>query len=142
MRGLARRREALDKDVVVRVVEEGDGQPRSARAIGGGRVHDTVEVGQPAVVGPAHQQVADIHDELGRSGVDVDPVPGPGPHLEPARNVLAAQDGEAPIVGVGAGRYLNPDLPDRAGLSRSFLQSRGASDREVPKAIIKSCNFP
>jgi hypothetical protein len=30
MRGRARRREALDKDVVVRVVEEGDGQPRSA----------------------------------------------------------------------------------------------------------------
>jgi hypothetical protein len=84
-----------------------------------------VEVGQPAVVGPAHQQVADIDDELGRGGVDVDPVPGPCPHLEPARNVLAAQDGEAPIVGVGADRYLNPDLPDRAGLSRVVSAIKG-----------------
>jgi hypothetical protein len=46
--------------------------------------------------------------------VDVDPVPGPGPHLKPARHVLATEDGEAPIVGVGTGPELTrPRWPGR-----------------------------
>src|SRR6516164_1493906 len=61
--GLARRGNAFDERVVVGLLKEGDGQALCARGDRCRRVYHPVRVGNPAVVGPAHKQVADIDDK-------------------------------------------------------------------------------
>ena len=102
-------RQTLDQRVVVGVVEERDRQPRPPRRAAERRVHDAVHVRQPPVIGPAHQQIADVHDEALRRRGDVDPLAGARQDLKPAGHVLAGEDREPAIVGVGAG----PELPGR-----------------------------
>ena len=99
--------QALDGHVVVRVIEECDGQTRPVERFDEGRVGDAVHGRQPPIVGPAHQEVADVDDEVFGWGADVDPFATAGPHLESPRHVFAVEDGEGTVIGVGAGAELS-----------------------------------
>src|SRR5207244_9907695 len=59
----ALRGQTLDQRVVVGMAEERDRKARGTRAGGGRRIHDAVHVREPPIVGPAHEQIADVHDE-------------------------------------------------------------------------------
>ena len=132
MLGLALARQALDQRVVVGVIEERDRQPRPARRAAERRVHDAVHVRQPPVIGPAHQQVADVHDEALRRRGDIDPLAGARQDLQPAGDVLAGQDREPAIVGVGA----RPELPrNRRHRLRRIVVEAHRPDRAIDLVV-------
>src|SRR5260221_9049355 len=112
---LSGRRNAVDDGVVIGVLEEGDRQPLGRGSDVARRVYHAVHVRDPAIVGPAHQQVADIDDEIRRVGLDVDPGAVARQDLQPAGCVLAVENGEGAVVGVLAGTQLT-------GLRRRHLR--------------------
>ncbi len=71
------------------------------------RVDHAVQGGNPAVVGPARHQVADVDDEAVRHDGDVHPLAFGVEHLQAAGAVLGGQDGQAAVVRMRAGA----DLP-------------------------------
>ena len=82
--------DAGDFGVPIWLVEEGYGlAARGAGGIGRG-IHDAMEGGDPAVVGPAGHEVADIDDEALRNGGDWLPL------------FLRVEDFQAAGGGVGA----------------------------------------
>src|SRR5688572_21982453 len=100
-------RDAFDHGVVVRIVEK---HQRLTTAHGGrfhGWIHHAVQSGNPVVIRPASHEIAEIYDETAYHNGHVYPDSSLGVHLEPTRFVLGLQDGETPIVAMGAG----PELP-------------------------------
>ena len=94
-------------------MEEGDREPFGP-VLASRRVDHAMEGRDPAVVGPARHHVADIdHERTGRR-TDVDPLAIGGEGLQPARPVLAIEDRQRSVVGMGAGAQL-------AGLRRFRL---------------------
>ena len=92
--GLARGqagRDALDPGVVVGLDEEGERLAPGAALEPGRRVDHPVQVGEPAVVGPDHHQIADIDHEGTGGRAHIDPRPVPRQRLEPARRVVDLQ---------------------------------------------------
>ena len=81
-------RNAFDDRVVVRLVKKGDRDPADLVCDIRRRVNDTVHVGQPAVVGPAHHQIADVDDEELGPRFDFNPVLVACPHLKASWLVL------------------------------------------------------
>src|SRR5262249_36922152 len=96
------RGKALDERIVVRMIEERDRESWAAPAVPERRVHHAMQVGQPAIVRPSHEQIADVDDEGRGRRRHVEPAAVARPDLQSARHVLAAQDREAAVIGVGA----------------------------------------
>jgi len=65
-----------------------------------------MRVGHPAVIGPAHEEIANVDDKSFGIGFDGDPVPVFGKHLQPAWDALSIEDGEHAIIGVRSGTQL------------------------------------
>src|SRR5215470_10658387 len=81
------------------MVEERHRQPLDRPRIVG-RSGDAMYIRDPTVIGPAHQQVANIYDKGVGIGRHVDPRTTPRLHLQPARHVLTVEDGEKPVIRV------------------------------------------
>ncbi len=83
-------------------MEEGYGlAARGAGGIGRG-IYDAVEGGDPAVVGPAGHEVADVDDETLRDGGDWLPLFLGVEDFEAAGGGVGAENCEAAVIGVGA----------------------------------------
>ena len=93
-----------------------EGYGLAARGAGGIRrgIYDAVEGGDPAVVGPAGHEVADVDDETLRDGWDWLPLFLGVENFKAPGGGIGAEDCEAAVIGVGAGAEL-------AGLGRDTL---------------------
>ena len=74
--------------IVIGHLEERDRHPRRVRAHGCRRVDHAVKGGDPAVIGPAHQKVADVHDETVGNVRHVDPGAAAAHDLQAAKGLL------------------------------------------------------
>src|SRR5260221_11069688 len=80
---LSGRRNAVDDGVGIGGLEEGDRQPLGRGSDVERRVDHGLHVRDPASVGPAQQQGADLDEQIHRGGSEIDPAAAPRPHLEP-----------------------------------------------------------
>lgn len=78
---------------------------RGAGGIGRG-IYDAVESGDPAIVGPAGHEIADVDDETLPDGGDWLPLLLRVEDFEAAGDGVGAKDCEAAVIGVGAGAEL------------------------------------
>src|SRR4029077_12000469 len=93
---------AGDFGVPIWLVEEGYGlAARGAGGIGRG-IYDAMQGGDPAGVGPAGHEVADVDDETLRDGGDWLPLFLRVEDFEAAGGGVGAKDCEAAVIGVGA----------------------------------------
>src|SRR5262245_21498150 len=87
------------------MMEECHRQPLGPKSIAGWS-GDTMYVGDPTIVGPSHQQIANIDDEDVRRGGHVDPRTAARFHLQTTWHVLTVEDCEKPVIGVLAAPQL------------------------------------
>src|SRR5215472_9186023 len=90
-----------------------------------------MRVGHPAVVGPAHEEIANVDDKSFGIGFDGDPVPIFGKHLQPAWNALSIEDGEHAIIAVRSGTQL-----PRLGRARLLCIKVQAHRGDVPVNLV------
>ena len=83
------------------LMEEGDREPFGP-LFAPRRIHHPMQRRHPAIVRPARHHVADVdHERTGRRP-DIDPLAIRREDLQPARPVLAIEDGQRSVVGMGA----------------------------------------
>src|SRR5262245_28647691 len=81
------------------MVEERHGQAlRTCRAAR--RSDDAMHVGNPAIVGPAHEQITNVANEVAGICLDIHPLAPTRLHLEPAWDILAVEYREQAVVGM------------------------------------------
>src|SRR3984957_13219470 len=94
--------EAADHRVWIGILEE---HQRDAVARHGlhGRNAYAVQGGDPAIVRPPHQKIADVAAKAVARNMHVDPVAPAMLHLQAARHVIAAQESHCAVVSVSTG---------------------------------------